>query len=154
MPHPMYKMDPRASNSFSLFCEEHDYIYLSNNMHFIDNNDAKYEKLSAASQSGCERACSRAPIFFHTLPIWGSILSYPVCTMNQWAGYSFSLFCEELITFTYLIVCISLLIMLLKMVAIIVFVSFDPQWWKLALNLKWSIDWFQETLNENLCYIG
>ena len=69
----------------------------------------------------------------------GFILSYRVGMITSELVILFRYFVRNMITFTYLAPCISLLIMLLKMMAIIIFVSFDSYWRKIALNLSWSI---------------
>ena len=67
------------------------------------------------------------------------ILTYMVGMITSKLVILFRYFVRNMITFTYLAPCISLLIMLLKMMAIIIFVSFDPYWRKIAFNLRWSI---------------
>ena len=56
----------------------------------------------------------------------GSIISYLVGMITSNLVILFRYFVRNMITFTYLAPSISLLIMLLKMMAIIIFVSFDP----------------------------
>ena len=78
-------------------------------------------------------------IWYHIRRRRGSIISYLVGMITSNLVILFCYFVRNMITFTHLAPSISLLIMLLKMMAIIIFVSFDPYWRKIALNLRWVI---------------
>ena len=87
MPTPMSKTDPWAGDSFLFFCEEHDYIYLSNSMHFIANNVAyNYGNNCFCLIWPILKKNSFKPYVVHNAPRYPTVLSKNLAASAFWAG--------------------------------------------------------------------